>query len=124
MIRVILKHWIYETCIDVLFDSILGNFLSVLKDDHIIPDDIMQVYEQGMREIPSSRNINQLKHSIVAHRTYCRYTNTELTQVQLADLNYLARNVMLDISLTVKINYDSSSSSRGHSRFSSPGTIV
>ncbi|GAG18642.1 unnamed protein product [marine sediment metagenome] len=35
MIKIILKHWVYEVCITKLFDSITGNFKKIsLSDFH------------------------------------------------------------------------------------------
>lgn len=35
MIKVLLKHIIYECCIDVLFDKIFGNFLQISREDDL-----------------------------------------------------------------------------------------
>jgi len=38
MLKVLLKHIIYECCIDVLFNRVGGNFLDIKPEDHFEPD--------------------------------------------------------------------------------------
>jgi len=52
MIKVLLKHIIYETCIGVLFDSIIINFSDISKSQKMI-NDILEVSD---RIAKTSRN--------------------------------------------------------------------
>ena len=100
MIKIAIKHWIYETCINVLFDNIFVNFMSVFPDNTIIPPDIMHIYMEGLDNIPNSKSVMQLGQIIATVRMYYSSANIKTIKIHdLEDLEYFAKKVAIELTL-------------------------
>lgn len=59
MIRTLVKHWIYERCIDIFFETVERNFSEVRKSQSdIIREQIQQILEN------QSKFVNQSKYGM------------------------------------------------------------
>ena len=105
MIKIALKHWIYEKCIDVLFEGICRNFAYLRKDvtplttwtDNELPFWMNYTYHEGLEYVPHSIEFMSLHCALMDHAKYEKYDGTPETYylgelMRLArDLNYLLK---------------------------------
>ena len=68
MIKIALKHWIYEKCIDVFFEAITNNFLLGHKQNKFNPEGglpitlIRRIYRYpSLIELPLDVNVSEFK---------------------------------------------------------------
>ena len=97
MIKIALKHFIYEHCIDVLFEHIFGNFIPVERDDTGVPYDVLSALDDGRRIIPNAACVNVLASCIASHQAYEKCRGLITNPYEIDDLRHLAKKVRLAI---------------------------
>lgn len=94
MVKVALKHIIFEHCIGVVFDTIQKNFMSVLNDYDILKgSDITKEYDgRSVRYLvdPSGKYTYELRYTkIIYMGDEPLFINTKLNKIFGLGLNHL-----------------------------------
>jgi len=89
MIKTALKHWIYETCIDMVFDNIFMNFISATNSP---------AYQRGMRYITVTTKNRFVSHG-QSYNISKTYYNVEIVDI-LTDYIVIDFHTLLVVSDT------------------------
>jgi len=71
MIKIALKHFIYEKCIDILFNAITRNFSIVKKGTKVeLPHHFLETFNIGFEQVPDSMTFIHFKYLFDSYTLY------------------------------------------------------
>ena len=98
MIKIALKHWIYEKCIDVLFEGICRNFAFLNRNMIPMPMWILEVYKDGTFLVPNTRSFRIFHRAFISHIQHVK-DGIYINPIYIVDLEYFGHNVKDSIKI-------------------------
>jgi len=111
MIKIALKHFIYEKCIDTLFNAITRNFSIVKKGTKVkLPKYLQDIFNEGAMYVPNSVEFVHYKHIFKTHTSYeynigwlvDSYAINDLEILALKLANRIERKLLADAEYQLK----------------------
>jgi len=95
MIKIALKHFIYEKCIDTIFNAINRNFAVIKKETKVpLSPFFTHVLNDGSIHAPNSREHMQYRNAFDTYTSYVYNKGWFVDSYAISDLEILALKLM------------------------------